>query len=179
MMIVRVAMAAAQAAHEMREFNVEDAKQLPGLGRIQVIVSISAAGADNISRIESKFGSGKTHMVLERDGEIIQPVSKTQLGSDYVMGPQVWNVVQVGNVTLANNYGAFDSGSVMYEFIFNPPDELRLGQWNFVLVGKGDKSIRPNSTSPNSVSTEHRVLPSPAVISPASALRLRGRRLGP
>ena len=87
----------------------------------------------------SKFGSGKTHMVLERDGEIIQPVNKTQLGSDYMMGPQVWNVVQVGNVTLANNSGAFDSGSVMYEFIFDPPEELRLGQWNFVLVGKGDK----------------------------------------
>ncbi len=134
-----MAMAAAKAAHEMREFNVEDAKQLPGLGRIQVIVSISAVGADNISRIESKFESGKTHMVLERDGEIIQPVNKTQLGSDYVMGPQVWNVVQVGNVTLANNSGAFDSGSVMYEFIFDPPEELRLGQWNFVLVGKGAK----------------------------------------
>ena len=54
------------------------------------------------------------------------------------MGPQVWNVVQVGNVTLANNSGAFDSGSVMYEFIFDPLEELRLGQWNFVLVGKGD-----------------------------------------
>jgi hypothetical protein len=88
-----------------------------------VIVAISAVGRDNIARIQGKFASGKTHMILEVDRQKLQPEQKAELGTDYAVGPQVWNVTQVGNTVLATNAGAFDSGGVVYEFVYSIPDE--------------------------------------------------------
>jgi len=136
---VVIAVASASAAHEMRAFTADDAKRLPGLGKIRVIVAISAVGASNIARIQERFASGKTHMILEVDGQQLQPEQKIELGSDYAAGLQVWNFIQVGNAVLASNAGAFDRGTVTYAFTYSIPDEQHATKLRFVLVGDDDK----------------------------------------
>lgn len=133
-----VAMTASAAAHEMKSFSAVDAKRLPGLGMLRVIVAISAVGADNIERIRGMFGSNQTHMVIEQNGAVIQPIQAVQLGGDYQYGPQLWKVYQIGNVVLANNTGAFDSGGVVYEFLYDVR-RLQNGNFQFTLVGKNNK----------------------------------------
>ncbi len=113
-----VAIAAAQAKHQMRDFGPAQARELPGMDTLRVIVEISAVSADNIARINRQFGSGSTHMVIKIKDRTLQPTSKEQIGENYMLGPQLWHVARVGSVTAAHNQGAFDSGGVVYEFLY-------------------------------------------------------------
>lgn len=136
---VAIAMSAADAAHEMREITVKEVERLGGLGTLRVIVVISAVGADNIARIQDRFAAGKTHMVLELEGKVIQPQQKVELAVNYTPGLQVWSVAQAGNMVFATNTGAFDSGGVVYEFVYPLPWVSLPKGGRFVLLGEDGK----------------------------------------
>ena len=141
-----IALAAAQANHEKREFGSIEARELPGLDSLRVIIEISGFGYLGIARVHQLFGSGAAHMLIEIGDRIIQPSSKKQVATNYMFGPQFWNVDYVGNVAVVSNWGPFDTGGVSYEFLYPIAALRNTKDIQFVLLGPAISSTHSRST---------------------------------
>lgn len=95
-----VAGAAADAKRQLKPFALENAKQVPLNGLVHIIVEIHARGLIPTKRIESKYGNGKAHLVLQFGEENVQPLDHKLLSETSSAFYYGWNftVVTFGNM---------------------------------------------------------------------------------
>jgi hypothetical protein len=138
---VLVAMASAVAAHEMREFSLADARLLPLLGKLRVVVHIYGLplliGGTYLAQLDETFGSNRTHMVLDHNGTIIQPERKMQVPSGVTCDTDFWSALETDN---APKGGTFLHGDFVYAFVYDLRGE-RTGDFKLVLVGNDNKKF--------------------------------------
>ena len=136
---VLVAMASAEAAHEMREFSLSDARSLPCLGKLHAVVHIYPllGGISYLAQLDEIFGFNRTHMVLDQNGTIIQPEMKMQVPSGVICDTDFWNAMETDNAPRAET---FLHGDFVYAFVYDLKGQ-RAGVVKLTLVGSDNKEF--------------------------------------
>jgi hypothetical protein len=133
-----VASAAAQAKQEMREFTVEDAKQLPLSGLTFAHVEIHARGAIPIMKMSKRYVQNMAHLVLEVDGKIIQPISKqvTSVADTSVVIPVAFYSYWQGHTVsiLTGGTLGFDGAKVEMEFAYSLDPSIKTKTGKVILI---------------------------------------------
>ena len=130
----KIAMAAADFAREMKPFTVDDARALPDLGRMHIVLRISCRC--DMAHIAKRFAANRAHMVLESDEIVVQPEEKRWLGAENNYGAAAWHFLQTGNVVTVQPFPNFAKSNLAYEFFYKEPP---VGEFHLVLVGHEGK----------------------------------------
>jgi len=133
-----VASAAAQARQEMREFTIEDAKQLPLSGLTFAHVEIHARGTIPIMTMSKRYVQNMAHLVLEVDGKVIQPISKqvtSEADTSVVIPVAFYSYWQSHNVSiLTGGTLGFDGAKVEMEFACSLDPSIKTKTEKVILI---------------------------------------------
>ncbi|MCU1250089.1 MAG: hypothetical protein JWQ49_3118 [Edaphobacter sp.] len=137
-----VAAAAADAAHQMREFSDVDAKNLPLSGLTLVNVQLHARGDFPVRRLQQHFIGQNLHLVLQIGNTVIQPVARSDVRDSGVMpadGPLVVRYWTNGNTSLiTTDRLGFSAERIEVEFAFQIPPEIAAAKAKAILIdGEG------------------------------------------
>ncbi len=138
-----ISSAASKAKHEMREFSIEQARELPLTGMLYVNVQLHARGMLPVRRLEKDYTRDNTHLVLIIDGKVIQPLSKRSAGpqdASFIAPVALFTYWESNNISLLTGGPLGYSGErfeVEFAFKLTPEQEGKKSQ--VVLISGKDK----------------------------------------
>jgi hypothetical protein len=137
-----VAAASAAAAQQMRTLTPTDVQQLPLSGLLYANVLVYAMGTFPAAKVLRRYSADRAHLVLQIDGNIIQPVTKETLSvrdTSWSLPISLYTWYNIGHVSLLTGGALGSEGArAEMEFAFRlTPEQLNSNAVVILIDGDG------------------------------------------
>jgi hypothetical protein len=139
-----IAAASADAHRRLRKLTEEEIAKFPNTGLVQAIAEMHARGIIAVSRMQGRYGSGRTHLVLAFGETIVQPLDQRVMSDVTSPAYQLWVFTSTTfsglGWALVQPAGGWPEQKIVTNFTFSLSEQQRRSKGKLVLIdGNGSR----------------------------------------